>query len=139
MVFTLKLLEVIKFISLRNIALLCIFALWNWTVMKHIRPDNKNTIAILCMNGKLGANKKIKNDKTNDVIAAIRTLKVVALFQKRATRKITSNPEENWNADSMLPNKGFAQMTAIKTLIQATFLPIFTRDASDTSLLERFL
>ena len=35
--------------------------------------------------------------------------------------------------------KGFAQITAIKTLIQATFLPIFTRDASDTSLLERFL
>ena len=31
------------------------------------------------MNGKSGANKKIKNDKTNDVIAAIRTLKVVAI------------------------------------------------------------
>ena len=45
--------------------------------MKHIRPENKNTIAILCMNGKSGANKKIKNDKTNDVIAAIRTLKVL--------------------------------------------------------------
>ena len=60
--------------------------------MKHIRPDNKNTIAILCMNGKSGANKKIKNDKTNDVIAAIRTLKVVARIQKRATRKITWIP-----------------------------------------------
>ena len=60
--------------------------------MKHIRPENKNTIAILCMNGKSGANKKIKNDKTNDVIAAIRTLKVVARFQKRATRKITRIP-----------------------------------------------
>ena len=32
--------------------------------MKHIRPENKNTAAILCMNGKSGANKKIKNDKT---------------------------------------------------------------------------
>ena len=147
MVFTLKLLEVAKFMSLRNIALLCIFALWNWTVMKHIRPENKNTIAILCMNGKSGANKKIKNDKTNDVIAAISTLKVVALFQKRAIRKITRIPGVKnpvkfwiyWNADSMLPNRGFAQITAIKTLIQATFLPIFTKDASDTSLLERFL
>ena len=46
--------------------------------MKHIRPENKNTIAILCMNGKSGANKKIKNDKTNDVIAAISTLKAVS-------------------------------------------------------------
>ena len=32
----------------------------------------------------------------------------------------------------MLPNRGFAQMTAIKILIQATFLPIFTKEASDT-------
>ena len=147
MVLTLKFLEVTKFMSLRNIALLCIFAFWNWTVMKHIRPENKNTIAILCMNGKSGANKKIKNDKTNDVSAAISTLKVVALFQKRAIRKITRIPGVKnpvkfwiyWNADSMLPNRGFAQMTAIKRLIQATFLPIFTKDASDTSLLERFL
>ena len=30
-------------------------------------------------------------------------------------------------------------MTAIKILIQATFLPIFTKEASDTSLLEKFL
>ena len=60
--------------------------------MKHIRPENKNTAAILCMNGNSGANKKIKNDKISDVIAAIRTLKVVALFQKRATRKITKIP-----------------------------------------------
>ena len=70
--------------SLRNIAFLFdVFSLLKLDrIMKHIRPENKNTAAILCMNGKSGANKKIKNDKISDVIAAIRTLKVVALFQK---------------------------------------------------------
>ena len=94
MVFTLKLVEVTKFISLRNIALLCIFALWNWTVMKHIRPENKNTIAILCMNGKSGNCKLMKIDANNDINAAISTDREVAFFQNSATRKITTIPGE---------------------------------------------
>ena len=36
--------------------------------------------------------KKISKDKINDIIAATKTLKVVALFQNRATKNITRMP-----------------------------------------------
>jgi phosphoribosylanthranilate isomerase len=44
------------------------------------------------MNGYSGKKRKIDKDKIRDVIAATRTLKVVAFFQNKATKKITKIP-----------------------------------------------
>ena len=44
------------------------------------------------MKGYSGKTRKINKDKIKDMIAATKTLKVVAFFQNKATKKITKIP-----------------------------------------------